>query len=96
MTVMNDRIIKLLEVIKVRTTGFHKSAVLSELLDGLEKPQDLIDIKFYVHASRPGDFSINLNWHNDHDLTERSELGISLANRSKQFGIIDHAVWVEK
>ena len=96
MGVMNDHIIKFLEVIRVRTTGFYESTVLSELLDGLEKPRGLIDIKLYVHASRPGDFSINLDWRNDHDQTERSELGINLSNRLKEFGMVDHAVWIEK
>lgn len=93
---MNDRIIKLLEVIRIRTTGFNDLSALTGLIDGIDKPNGLIDIKLYVHASTPGDFSINLNWLINHDHVERSELGINLSNRLREFGMVDHAVWIEK
>ena len=96
MGMMNVPKIKLLEVIRIRSTSLNNDSAIKELIDGIDKQAGLIDIKLYIHTSTPGDFSINLNWQTDNHRIEKSELGINLSSRLKEFGMIDHAVWIEK
>jgi hypothetical protein len=88
---------KWLEIIKLRTAE-NSSGVLEKLfLPGDEFVQSgLIKIEFYRHAALESDLSIHLQWDSDEPFKKGSSLGLRFARGLKDFGLIDHSIWIEK
>jgi hypothetical protein len=89
---------KWLEVIKLRVAG-NGEGLLKALFREMNKAgQDrgLIEIKTYRHAALEADLSVHLHWESDRPDQNGSTLGLSLAQALKEFGLIDHSVWIEE
>ena len=88
---------KWLEVIKLRSAG-NDSELLKELLMSFEKPSQpaLVEMKTYYHVSLETDLSVHLHWESGRPEQNGSALGLRLAQSLKEFGLIDHSVWIEK
>jgi len=86
-----------LEVIKVRSAG-KDLELLKEWLRSFDKSGQpaLVEMKTYYHAALESDLSIHLHWESDQSEQNGSTLGFRLAHTLKEFGLIDHSVWVEK
>jgi len=85
-----------LEVIK-RSAG-KGSAPLDEFLMSIRKmgQRGLAGIKVYHHAALENDFSLHLYWEGEQLERNGSALGIRLAQALKEFGLVDHSVWIEE
>lgn len=86
---------KWMEFIKVQTT---KSIIATELLsfiDGCSQCHGLLEAKVFQHAS-VDDCSLCLRWDTDKPELKGSSIGVYLGNRLKQYGLIDHSVWIEQ
>jgi len=59
------------------------------------KPDPLF-IKIYRHAFLDTDLSVHLFWTSDRPEQNGSALGIRLAQALKDFGLVDHSVWIGK
>jgi hypothetical protein len=55
-----------------------------------------LEVMVYNHASVPGCFAIRLFWSSGPPLVQGSPLGIGIAQTLKNFGLVDHSVWIEK
>jgi hypothetical protein len=88
---------KWLEVIKLRSAG-KDSRLLKELLMSIEKisQSGLIEIKIYRHATLESDLSVLLHWESEGPELNGSGLGLRLAQALKDFGLIDHSIWIEQ
>jgi hypothetical protein len=88
---------KWLEVIKLRSAG-KDSGLLEELLLSIERlSQDgLMEMKIYDHAALETDLSVHLHWESGRLEQNGSALGLRLAQALKEFGLIDHSMWIEK
>lgn len=88
---------KWLEVIKLRSAG-QGSGLLEELLRSIDRfGQDgLIEMKTYHHASLETDLSVHLHWESGGPELNGTALGLRLAQALKDFGLIDHSVWIER
>lgn len=90
---------KWLEIIEIRSVG-NKRAVMESQLQSLinEVKQETRQpaVKVYSHITVETDFSIYL--YNDSKRTDvsGSPLGQRLASALKEFGLVNHSVWVEK
>jgi hypothetical protein len=86
-----------LEIIKLRL-AWKGSAPLDELLDSISKvgQSGLVDMKTYRHAALETDLSVHLHWDSEPPEPNGSALGLRLAQALKEFGLIDHSVWVEE
>jgi hypothetical protein len=87
-----------LEMIKVRTAGNGEQAIDKALLDqiaGLLKSPDLTHVRSYVHASVTNDLLITLTWYTEEPQPWGSDLGHSLSQELKRYGLVDHSVWLE-
>jgi hypothetical protein len=88
---------KWLEVIKLRSAGGNL-----ELLDELLRPlsgsnqRGLVEMKTFRHATLETDASVHLYWNSEMPEPDGSALGLRLAQALKEFGLIDHSVWVEE
>jgi hypothetical protein len=89
-----------METIKVQSATGKEHSAESELTalarDVQENPgrQGLRKATVSRHAAVPGCFALNLFWDTDPHL-EGSLLGMSLAQSLKEFGLVDHSVWIE-
>ena len=88
---------KWLEVIKLRSAG-GSLGLLDELLLPISgsNQRGLVEMKTYRHAVLETDVSVHLHWNSEMPETNGSALGLRLAQALKEFGLIDHSVWVEE
>jgi hypothetical protein len=88
---------KWLEVIKVRSAAMGPAS-LDELLMAVVQsaPSERAEIKIYRHAFLDTDLSVHLFWTSDRPEQNGSALGIRLAQALKDFGLVDHSVWIGK
>jgi len=86
-----------IEVIRLRSVG-KGSHLLEEFLLSINKStqSELVEIKTYGHASLETDMSVHLHWESERLGQNGSALGFCIAQALKEFGLIDHSVWVEK
>lgn len=88
---------KWLEVIKLRSAG-GSSGLLEELLLPIFRSNQsgLLEMKTYRHVALETDVSVHLHWNSEMPEPNGSALGLCLAQALKEFGLIDHSVWVEE
>ncbi len=88
---------KWLEVIKLRSSGKDYRS-LEELLLSVGKfnQSGLAETKTFRHAALESDWSVYLHWESERPEPNGSPLGLHLTRALKEFGLIDHSVWVEK
>ena len=89
---------KWLEVIKLRAAG-NGEGLLEELFREMNKAgqkRGLVEIKTYRHAALETDLSVHLHWESDRPDQNGSLLGLHLVQALKEFGLIDHSVWIEE
>jgi hypothetical protein len=87
---------KWMEVIKVRSSG-KGSPLLDELMMSMAQsnPRGMTDAKIYRNAALNTDWSMHLHWQSDGPKQNGSTLGIRMAHALKEFGLVDHSVWIE-
>ena len=89
---------KWLEIIKVRSAGVEESS-LEEFLRSLVKSggsRESVQIKTYRHAALGNDVSVHLHWESQGPAQNGSALGLHLAQALREFGLIDHSIWIEE
>ncbi len=89
--------VKWLEVIKLRSTG-KDIQLLKELFLSFDKFSQpaLVEMKTYSGAALGTDLSVHLHWESEHPDQNGSALGLRLAHALKEFGLIDHSIWIEE
>ena len=88
---------KWLEIIKLRSAG-KDSRLLEELLLSIDKfnQSGLVKMKTFQHSALESDWSIHLHWESERPEQHGSSLGLRLAQALKEFGLVDHSVWIEE
>ena len=88
---------KWIEIIRLRSVG-KDSELLEELLMSMDKvgQSGLVEMKTYHHAALGSDLSIHLHWESEQPEQNGSSLGLHLAQALKEFGLVDHSIWVEE
>ena len=85
------------EIIKLRSAG-KGSGVLEEFLLSMVKVSQsgLVEMKTYRHAALETDLSVHFHWESERAEQNGSALALRLAQALKEFGLVDHSVWIEK
>jgi hypothetical protein len=88
---------KWLEIIKLRSAGNSPDFLEKISLSGTDPGQNgLVKIEYYRHAFLDTDLSVHLEWDSEKPEKHGSTLGLHLARALKDFGLIDHSIWIEK
>jgi len=90
--------VKWLEIIKLRRAG-NGEEILREFLRSLANSgqiRELIEIRTYRHASFDSDLNVHLYWESERPEPNGSALGLHLAQTLKEFGLMNHSVWIEE
>jgi hypothetical protein len=59
-------------------------------------PPGLIGAGIYRHALWETDWSLHLRWDSENPEKNGSALGIRLAQALKEFGLVDHSIWIDE
>jgi hypothetical protein len=89
---------KWLEVIKLRSAG-NGEKIMEEFLRPTAKfgqNRGLMEMRTYRHAALETDLSVHLHWESVRPEQGGSALGLRLAQALREFGLIDHSIWIEE
>ncbi len=89
--------VKWLEVIKLRSAGNLEKLleVLRATARSAQSP-GLIEMKTYRHTALETDLMVHLFWESDRPGQKGSPLGHQLSRVMREFGLIDHSLWIEE
>lgn len=89
---------KWVEIIELRTVDSNREllkAQMQELINESDKEIEKMKIRVYCRAMLDTDFSIHL-LHNSKEVENSgSQLGLRLSSALKEFGLVNHCIWVE-
>ena len=89
---------KWLEIIELRSVCSNRTLLklqLQSLINKVEKEIKKQAIKAYSREMIDTDFSIHL-FHNSKKVENRgSTLGLRIASALKEFGLVNHSIWIE-
>jgi hypothetical protein len=88
---------KWIEIIKLRSVG-KAPEPLEAFLSAVSRnaQSGLTEMSLYRHAVWETDWALHLHWESEKPLKDGSPLGIRLSQALKEFGPIDHSVWIEE
>lgn len=90
---------KCIEIIELRTAQKDQVILkqyLASLLAQANTDQKAQSIKIYKHVCVETDFSIHLQYDSEIDGKEFRVLGERLESALKEFGLVNHKIWVEQ
>jgi len=88
---------KWLELIKLQSSAKSSGLLEKFLLPMARVSQSgLVEIKTSRHAVLGTGLSVHLHWESDRAEQNGSTVGLSLARALKEFGLIDHSIWLEE
>ena len=89
---------KCLEIIELRSVKNDKTLLELDIHSIFEDEQGvkLQEIKVYKHSKLETDWSIHLHYDSEKNGIEMSPLGLRLAEALKEYGLVNHSMWIEK
>ncbi len=88
---------KWIEIIKLRSAGKAPESLKGLLSDLTQKGQPgLIDTILYRLASWETVWTMHILWDSEQPVKNGTALGIRLSQSLKEFGLIDHSIWIEE
>lgn len=87
-----------LEIIEIRAVGRNRNLLesqLQDLINELNQESKLQKVKLYRHVMLNTDFSIHILHNGQKTDTECSCICTQLVPSLKDFGLVNHTVWVE-
>jgi len=84
-----------LEIIKLRSSR-NNTGAFKEILASVDElsQSGLTEIRVYRHAVLESDLSLHLYWETKGPERDGSGLGLHLAQTLKDFGLLDHTIWI--
>ena len=89
---------KWLEVVELRSVNSNRELLESHLLTliaAIDKATQQQAIRSYRRAMIDNDFSIHLYHDSPKVENKGSQLGLRLASALKEFGLVNHSIWLE-
>jgi len=88
---------KWIEIIKLRSAGRDPESLKAYLSSIAKSDQrGLAEIRIYRHAAWETDWSLHLHLESEQPEKNGSALGLRLSQALKEFGLIDHSIWIEE
>ena len=90
-----SQLMRWMEFIKVQTAKSNVREILLNFVTECKECQELVEAKVFNHTT-VNDCSLCLIWDTDSPKAQGSIVGLTLSGALKQFGLVDHSVWVEE
>lgn len=87
------------EIIETRSIGNGQELFKQDLIESMTKvdqERGLTEIKIYRHTTVDTDLSIHLYWESEKVEKRGSTLGLHIASSLKEFGRVNHSIWIEE
>lgn len=84
------------EIIRLRLSGSEPQDLIEDIRRSIQSEPDLTSARIYRHATVSTDFSIHLRGRNGETNKKACELGTRLAAALRDFGMVEHSVWIEE
>ena len=90
--------IKILEIIEVRSVKKNKHNIVDfiDKLFGDQITDRSVAIKIYSHSTIETDYSIHLYYEKGSGENLGAKLGYKLTEDLKEFGLVNHNIWIDK
>jgi len=88
---------KWIEIIRLRSAG-KAPETLNALFSAFTKNvlPGLTETRICRHVLWETDWSLHLEWESEKAEKNGSALGLHLAQALKEFGLVDHSIWIER
>ncbi len=87
---------KRLEIIHLRFRMVPGTDLIKDVCKSLKKQEENVIIRVYRHATVSTDLGIHLHLNAVEDDLQVKQLGLRLASALKEFGLVEHTIWVEE
>ncbi len=87
---------KRLEIIHLRLAGALPVSLVSEVQKSVATEIDNDSVRIYHHATLANDLGIHLHLQPDQNEKKASALGVRLAAALREYGMVEHTVWIEE
>jgi hypothetical protein len=88
---------KWLEIVRLRAGGLSDGS-LEEILVRIARIKpvtEIVEIRSYRHSEIENDASVHIFWESPRCESDGSNIGHEISDGFKNFGLVDHSVWVE-
>lgn len=92
----NTRILEIIEIRSVHEKNLFKEISLADYIQSVETGVKLKEIKLYKHKHIDTDLCIHLYYESDPDSNKQDFLGLHLSSLLKEWGLINHSIWIEE
>lgn len=87
--------VKQLEIIQLRLVGNAQTDLINDIRRSVLAGTDSDNVRLYLHATVPTDLSIHIHLDSSTDKKQTSDLGVRLAAALREYGMVQHTVWIE-
>jgi Co/Zn/Cd efflux system component len=86
---------KRLEIIHLRLSTISPEGLCHEIRQSIKGHSESVNFHIYRHAKVMSDITIHLHLEDNGAGPQRSELGARITAALKDYGMVEHAVWIE-
>ena len=86
---------KRLEIIHLRLAGNAPANLLTDIRRSVFASAETDTVRLYFHATIPTDLSVHIRTETKTRDKNTSDLGLCLAAALREFGMVQHTVWIE-
>jgi hypothetical protein len=88
------RVLEIIEIRSVRGKNIFEKLDLADLIQSTKIAIKPGEIKLYRHKHIDSDFSLHLFY--ESDMLKQNTFGLHLSSLLKEWGLINHSVWIEE
>lgn len=86
---------KQLETIQLRLTGNAQNTLINDIRRSVLVGTESDKVRLYFHATVPTDLSIHIHSETNTCVRQTSDLGVRLAAALREYGMVQHSLWIE-
>ena len=84
-----------LEIIHLRLTGKRPPGLVTQIQNSIGNQARSVKIRIYDHISVTTDLGVHIHFDTHLSEPRYTELGIRLASALREYGMVEHTIWLE-
>jgi hypothetical protein len=87
--------VKRLEIIHLRLAGNTPASLINDIRRSVFTGNEKDKVRLYFNATLQTDLSFHIHLKNNVSIVHRSDLGVRLAAALREYGMVQHTMWIE-